>query len=816
MANHDSKNHDPLAGNGTSGEPVPRSRDSWSQRLNLFAQTSGSASSDAAGAEPDEWEAIRLAPLPRAQTRNSVSSQRADLNAPTATASVSAEVDLHLAAARREIADRDAENVGLRGALGAAHQQLRSREAEIADLTTRLAVANATTHARQEELAAVALRSASGDEKLDTLERELRLMYDKLQRAGETAENRDTKIENLRATRATLEETLKARDRVIKARDEELSAGEQELQAYRDRIATHQKCITDRDAEIAMLSDQLLAHQERARSLDAEIGGREEVVAHQREKLAQRDEQLASLLATLDVVERTIASRPGVSDLPGRGAPNLPEPRPIDTPIPARRASDDIRVSAAIGAAAEPEAVQMREEAVDLEERLTSPPATDQPVASEVDDTTDVEELASEDRETSGSDTELDAGSDADADVDSVTDESPEAEDATEVAEADEQEPPSPSDDEPVEASESETTAVDDKVEDETQSPPETDDGTASVISATAFEDELYNLESAGDLFSQRPPPQPPIFRWWRDHQIKTVLQIEEVESFDDLLITTIARECEAKGDQTLAIWSLSGADAELELRIAHGLVAAGHSNFSIECLDDRTSWHEIRADLAEADGLQDHVFSLPASLASFPEDQQYDVFIADGSLAHVADLPGLFEQIQKAWKDDSVMLIGAVLGPSAVGSSPENIETIDRIWNVMPDRYMCNYLTGEEQTTFSPSDPPSDAPGNGGPLSPGSTPLLTLLLDSFCFEVFAAFGNLINAFVGPEIGLNFDPEDESCCSFIERFALLDEAQIDAGGIHPVHMTAVLRSSSVPDAIMLDNRTPERCLMLED
>lgn len=54
--------------------------------------------------------------------------------------------------------------------------------------------------------------------------------------------------------------------------------------------------------------------------------------------------------------------------------------------------------------------------------------------------------------------------------------------------------------------------------------------------------------------------------------------------------------------------------------------------------------------------------------------------------LAHVADLAGLFERIQKAWKDDSVMLIGAALGSSAAGSSPENIETVDRIWNVMSD----------------------------------------------------------------------------------------------------------------------------------
>ncbi len=835
LANHDSKEQGrpELVGKNTVlDDPTRSTRSTWSQRLELFTQPAAETGASGAGAAASEWEHIRSTGALTNPVTDPLAPHLPDPDPLGRRQGNGEELELSLGAARREIADREAENVGLRGALGAAHQQLRAREAEIADLTTRLAVANATTHARQDELEALGGRYSGAEEKLNVHEREIRIMHDKLQRAAETAEKRETKLENLRTTRATLEETLAARERVIHARDEELGAIEQELQSVRDRVSAHQKSIADRESEMALLNDQLLASQERARTLEAEIGGREHMVAHQREKLVQRDEQLASLLATLDVVERTVASRPEVLDLsaqpavsthngwqttpPTAAAPMITEERLAPAPAapaielqePSRaeaRASieEDFRSPAPSTSTPEPEPSIRPDlpESNEPEEELAaapSPPFVDQP----------------ED------DAESEMGEQPEAEPPLCTDEeTDEPEAVTAAADQDGQDEAGAMADEDTDENEVVHASDGDDGADaaaEQALPVDAESDATVVISPADFEHELHVLEASGDLLSQRPAPQPTIFRWWRDNQIATRIPSPDINSFDDLLVDTIARECAERSDQTISVWSLCGADPELELRIATALVANGHSNFAIDCYDDRASWHEIRADLAEASDLADKIDSLPASVASLKEDQQYDVFIANGSMASVADLPALFEWLQKVWKEDSVMVLGEVLGTSATATAPENIETIDRIWNVMSDRYMHNHLTGEEQATYAAPDSPSDARGIGGPLSPGATSLLPLLLDSFCFEVFAAFGNLINAFVGAEIGPNFDPRVESDCSFIERFAKLDEAQIDAGAIHPVHMAAVLRTSSAAEAIMLENRAPERCLMLDE
>lgn len=816
LANHETndsidRGHDtPEAGGTTAASP---DRSTWSRRLEFFDDTGagpvvggykGPVAPPASSETPEDWDEI---PSGSTSTSEWVSTSSADNASPDATAWPDPDgLDISLAAARRENADRSAEIAGLRGALGAAHHQLRARETEIADLTTRLSVAKATTQARQGELNALGARCKGVEEKLAATEHELALMRDKLQRSADVAEKRESQIENLRATRTTLEETLKARDRVISARDEELGAHDQELQAVRLRIAALQKTIADRDAEMAMLADQLLTQQERSRALEAEVGGREQVVSNQRSKLAERDDQLASLLATLDVVERTLARRPGVAEL-GEGDAAQPfesESESIssssffdrpDISLERSGESDFGHEATANESAGEPAAV--------VEEAYSRPVVEDSEASVSEEPVEALDDDATDTLVASGNDASPVLEDEPDTESELAPEqqvEAREAEDGGEVEDVALAEAAAPDEKDEISVADATEAAEDDGVE------------PGSALSR-AFDAELNELATSGDLFNERPPPQTPIFRWWRDQQIQNTEALP-VASFDELITNTIARECAARSEETIAVLSICGADPELEVRVGRALLAQGHENFAIDCLDDRDSWHDARADVAETVDLSAKIDSLPAEYESFTSDQKYDVFIADGSLQHAGDLARLFEQIKQVWKDDSVMVVCAALGSSAAGASPEHIESVDRIWNVMSDRYMQNHVTGAQQPHFVASETPSDAAGSGGALAPSSTPLLPMLLDGYFFEVFTVFGNLVNAYLGPEVGPNFDPADESDRSFIERFSQLDEAQIDAGTIHPLHMVAVVRGSSTGETVMIENRAPERCLAL--
>jgi hypothetical protein len=49
-----------------------------------------------------------------------------------------------------------------------------------------------------------------------------------------------------------------------------------------------------------------------------------------------------------------------------------------------------------------------------------------------------------------------------------------------------------------------------------------------------------------------------------------------------------------------------------------------------------------------------------------------------------------------------------------------------------------------------------------------------------------------VDRFISPEIGPNFDPEDDRDRRFIEQIANLDEAKLDAGALDPLHILARL------------------------
>jgi hypothetical protein len=124
-----------------------------------------------------------------------------------------------------------------------------------------------------------------------------------------------------------------------------------------------------------------------------------------------------------------------------------------------------------------------------------------------------------------------------------------------------------------------------------------------------------------------------------------------------------------------------------------------------------------------------------------------------------------------------------------------------------MPERYKYNHQLSRQETEFDDWDCSKES--NEGIRSQD---ILPLLMESFHFEVFVPFGNVIDVFVDRSFGHNFDPERPEDLRFIDEVARLDLEKLDRGEIKPTHLLAALRARPVEAPIVYRHHTPEFCV----
>jgi hypothetical protein len=89
---------------------------------------------------------------------------------------------------------------------------------------------------------------------------------------------------------------------------------------------------------------------------------------------------------------------------------------------------------------------------------------------------------------------------------------------------------------------------------------------------------------------------------------------------------------------------------------------------------------------------------------------------------------------------------------------------------------------------------------------------ILPLLIQSFHFELFIPYANIILTFVDRAFGPNFDPENEGDRNFIDRVHFRDEEGILSGELKPTQMMAVLRNEPTEPQLVQAALTPEFCV----
>jgi SAM-dependent methyltransferase len=299
----------------------------------------------------------------------------------------------------------------------------------------------------------------------------------------------------------------------------------------------------------------------------------------------------------------------------------------------------------------------------------------------------------------------------------------------------------------------------------------------------------------------------PEIFHYWSNKYLLPTITPFGFIHPDDFFIRQMAKIIEKNGSRRAAFISIGAGNCDTEVRVAQGLIALGHENFSIDCLDLNSAMLARGVELARQHGLETYVVPVEGDFNRWQPARPYDAVIANQSLHHVLDLEHLFDSIASAIAPaDGVLITSDMIGRNGHQRWPEALSIVEEYWKTLPDKYKFNQQLKRLETTFVNWDCATD-----GFEGIRAQDILPLLSQRFHFDLFVPFANVIAPFVDRSFGHNFDVNSEADRAFIDQVHARDDAEIRAGHIKPTQMFAVLSLDARRPMQCIDGLTPEFC-----
>jgi SAM-dependent methyltransferase len=323
-----------------------------------------------------------------------------------------------------------------------------------------------------------------------------------------------------------------------------------------------------------------------------------------------------------------------------------------------------------------------------------------------------------------------------------------------------------------------------------------------SLRYANRVQQELENyagIEEVHDL--------PPIAHYWSNKNLVPMLEPFGVRSAIELIRTSIARVCSEKPGTTIHILSIGAGNCSIEIGIAEWLREQSIENYVFECVDINSGFLARGRMQAGEKALDSHFTFELFDVNVWEVSRQYEVILAMQSLHHFVDLELLFDKVHRALKPDGHFISDDMIGRNGHQRWPEALQHIRRIWGDLPEKYKYNHSLKRLEKTFENADY-SDS-GFEGIRAQDILPLLTR---RFGFELFVAYGNIIDPFIDRAFGPNFDATVESDRTFIDRVQELDQVEIESGRVKPTHMIAVMTKEQTSTTRMHKHLSPQFCI----
>ncbi len=319
-----------------------------------------------------------------------------------------------------------------------------------------------------------------------------------------------------------------------------------------------------------------------------------------------------------------------------------------------------------------------------------------------------------------------------------------------------------------------------------------------------------YNQRCRSELEHFSNPDQvpglPPIGLYWGHKYLLPLLQPFGFTNAIELFRDYMAPVCRDRSGEEVQFLSVGAGESATEINIARWLLENGIRNFRFECIDINAEVLDRGRIAARENGVSEHFTFSTFDVNVWRPRRQFMFVLAVQSLHHVQKLEILFDRIKEALHPDGFFMSDDMIGRNGHQRWPEALRLVDDLWADLPEKYKYNHQLKRVDKAFVNWDCSTE-----GFEGIRSQDILPLLMKNFSFELFVAFGNIIDPFIDRCYGPNFDPDNEWDRNFIDRVHTLDVTELETGRIKPTHMMAVMRRKPVAQPTVLKHFTPEFC-----
>jgi SAM-dependent methyltransferase len=287
---------------------------------------------------------------------------------------------------------------------------------------------------------------------------------------------------------------------------------------------------------------------------------------------------------------------------------------------------------------------------------------------------------------------------------------------------------------------------------------------------------------------------------------VRPKLEAFGFHSPDDMFRRCFEEQC-ARRSNGARFLSVGSGNCDLEVQLAVHLRSRGYTGFVIDCVDLNPLMLERGVAAGRAAGVVNQIHVIQADFNDWNPGRQYDGVMSNQALHHVLNLEGLFARIKRSLRPQGCFVISDIIGRNGHQRWPEALKLVHEFWRKLPPSYRFNQqLQCYEELYENRACSAESFEGIR------SEDILPLLLDSFHFQLFIGFANIIVPFVDRSFGHNFEAIEEWDRAFIDQVHQCDEGELASGRIKPTQMLAVVGNESDVPTRFHPPMSPEFCL----